>query len=93
VLSSSKKSSKFRADMSYDILKSIAEQSEENQPSRMEGSGRSSGVMMSSVHEVTPMSDIPRMMKFNGSGSTKLKRRGIELSSSKKGYLSQYWRH
>ena len=79
--------------MSYDILKSIAEQSEENHPSRMEGSGRSSGVMMSSVHEVTPMSDIPKIIKFNGTGSTKLKRRGIELSSSKKGYLSQFWRN
>jgi hypothetical protein len=33
-LSGSKKSSKFRADISYDILRSIAEQSEENQPSR-----------------------------------------------------------
>jgi hypothetical protein len=47
--------------------------------------------MMSSVHEVTPTSELPKLSKFLG-GSTKLKRKGIDVSSSKKGYLSQYSR-
>jgi hypothetical protein len=48
--------------------------------------------MMSSVQEVTPVTDIPKMSKYFMSGSTKLKRKGIDVSSSKKGYMSQYSR-